>query len=90
MLVSGPRTVAIGDFNDDNIFDLVVANSGTNNILFLYGYGNGRFGNAVLYPLGYDYRPSSIAVKDLNQDNWLDIVIACFGTDHVETLIKMC
>ena len=87
---SGPNTVAIGDFNDDNISDLVVANLGTNNILFLYGYGNGTFGGATLYSLGYDYRPYSIAVKDLNQDNWLDLVIACFNTNHVEILLKMC
>ena len=87
---SRPYTVAIGDFNNDNISDIAVANSGTNNIFLLYGYGNGTFGNETSYSLGYGYLPYSIAVKDLNQDNWMDIVIACYGTDHVETLIKMC
>jgi hypothetical protein len=87
---SRPYTVAIGDFNNDNILDIAVANSGTSNILLLYGYGNGTFGNETSYSLGYAYQPYSIAVKDLNQDNWMDIVIACYDTDHVETLIKMC
>jgi hypothetical protein len=87
---SRPYTIAIADFNNDNISDIAVANSGTNNIFLLYGYGNGTFGNEMSYSLGYGYLPYSIAVKDLNQDNWMDIAIACYGTDHVETLIQMC
>ncbi|CAF2734521.1 unnamed protein product [Rotaria sp. Silwood2] len=87
---SHPYTATIGDFNNDNILDIAVANSGTNNIFLLYGYGNGTFGNITSYPLGYGKRPYSIVAKDLNQDSWLDIVIACYTTDHVETLIKSC
>jgi hypothetical protein len=87
---SRPYTVVISDFNNDNISDIAVANSGTSNIFLLYGYGNGTFGNETSYPLGYGYNPYSIAVAHLNQENWMDIVIACYSTDHVETLIKMC
>jgi hypothetical protein len=88
--LSRPYTVAVGHFNNDNVSDIVIANSGTNNIFLLYGYGNGTFGNAISYPLGYDYRPYSIAIQNFNQENWMEIVIACYGTDHIETLIKMC
>ena len=42
---SRPYGVAIGDLNNDNILDIVIANSGTNIILTFYGYGNGTFGN---------------------------------------------
>jgi hypothetical protein len=87
---SSPYSVAISDFNNDNISDIAVANPGISNILLLYGHGNGTFGNETSYSLGYDYLPYSIAVIDLNQDNWMDIVIACYGTNHVETLMKMC
>ncbi len=87
---SNSYTVAISDFNNDNISDIAVANSGTNNIFLLYGYGNATFGNEASYTLGYGCHPYSIAMKDLNQDNWMDIAIACFGTDHVETLIQTC
>ena len=87
---SRPYTVVISDFNNDHILDVVVANSGTNSLLFLYGTGNGTFGNEELYPLGYGYRPYSIAVQDLNEDDWMDIVIAFYGTDNVEILLKMC
>ena len=87
---SHPSTISINYFNDDNILDIVVANSGTSNLLFFYGQGNGTFGDKSSYPLGYGYIPYGIAVKDLNEDNRMDIVVACYGTDHFETLIKMC
>ena len=87
---SHPCALAIGDVNNDNRSDIVIANSDTSNILILYNYDNGTFMNSVSYYLGYGYHPYSVVVKDLNQDNWLDIAIACKGTDHVEILIKMC
>ncbi|CAF4606681.1 unnamed protein product [Rotaria socialis] len=87
---SQPYAVVTNDFNNDGISDIAVANAGTNNIVLFYGYGDGYFGNKIFYALGFRYQPYSIAVADLNQDGWLDIVIACHGTDHVEMLIKMC
>jgi hypothetical protein len=87
---SQPYGVALGDLNNDNTSDIVIANSGTSIILIFYGYGNGTFGNEASYQLGYEYHPYSVAITDLNQDNWLDIVIACYDTDHIETLVKMC
>ena len=87
---SRPYTVSIGDFDNDRRLDIVIANSGTNTILLLYGHGNGTFGNKMSYTLGYEYHPYSVAVTDSNKDNWMEIVIACYGTDNIETLIKMC
>jgi hypothetical protein len=29
-------------------------------------------------------------VTDLGEDGWIDIIIACYNTDHIETLVKMC
>ncbi|CAF3678182.1 unnamed protein product [Adineta steineri] len=87
---SRPSTISINDFNNDSILDIIIANSGTNNLLFLYGEGNGTFTNETFYPLGYQYTPYGIFVKDLNHDNSLDIVIACYNTDHFEILIKTC
>jgi hypothetical protein len=78
-------TVVTSDFNNDNKSDLAIANSGTNNVLLLYG-----FGNETSYPLRYDYRPHSIAVTDVSQNRWMDIIIACYGTDNVDILMKIC
>ena len=87
---SQPSGVAVGQLNKDNTSDIVISNYGTNTILVLYGYGNGTFGNDALYKLGYDYRPYSVAIIDLNNDNWMDIAVACYNTDHIETLVMMC
>jgi hypothetical protein len=87
---SRPCTVTITDFNNDSISDIAVANSGTNNVFLLYGYANRTLGNETSYSLGYEHRPYSVAVIGLNQDGWMDIVIACYGTDSIETLIRMC
>ena len=87
---SRPYILVISDFNNDHIWDIAVANSGTSNIFLLYGYGNGTFGNETSYSLGYGYHPYSIAATDLNSDGWMDIVVACYDTDHIETFIQMC
>jgi hypothetical protein len=87
---SRPYTLTISDFDHDNKLDIAVANSGTNNILLLYGLGEGFFGLEISYPLGYAYRPFSVAAEDLNGDGWTDLVIACHGTDNIEVPMKMC
>ena len=87
---SRPYTVIISDFDNDNVSDIAVANSGTSNIYLLYGHEDGTFGNETTYPLGYGYHPYSIAATDLSGEGWMDIVIACFDTDHIETLVRMC
>ena len=87
---SRPYTFVISDFNNDKMWDIAVANSGTSNIFLTYGYGNGTFGNEISYSLGYGYHPYSLAVTDLDGDGWMDIVVACFDTDHIEIFIQMC
>lgn len=85
-----PSAVITGDFNNDRIPDIAIANYGTSKILVLYGHGDGTFGNEFSHSLGYDYHPSSIAVNDLDGNGWMDIAIACYGTDHIEFLMKTC
>src|SRR5215471_19365357 len=55
-----PHSVAVGDFNGDNLQDLAVANDGSGTISILLGKGHGTFEAAVDFPAGTN--PSSIVV----------------------------
>ncbi|CAF3940451.1 unnamed protein product [Rotaria sp. Silwood2] len=80
---SKPMSVAVGDFNNDIQLDIIVANSGTDNIGIFLGYGNGTFSNQTTYPTGRSSEPMSVAVGYFNDDNLLDIVVANAGTDNI-------
>jgi hypothetical protein len=78
-----PTSVTVGEFNSDNQLDIAVANSGTNNIGILLGYGNGSFANQMAYSTGSGSFPSCIMVGDFNNDHYLDIIVANSDTDNV-------
>ena len=65
--VLAPGAVKLADMNGDGIPDLIVANSGGNNVLVYPGLGNGQFGPPVGgtagFPVGTD--PTGLAVADL-------------------------
>ncbi|CAF3868932.1 unnamed protein product [Rotaria sp. Silwood1] len=78
-----PYSVAVGDFNNDAILDIVVANSGTDTIGVFLGLGDGNFAMQIQYPTGLGSMPNSVALGDFNNDNRLDIVVANDGTDTI-------
>ena len=82
---TNPTSIAAGDFNGDNILDIAVTNSVSNNISILLGTGQGVFGNATNYAAGGD-SPTSIAVADLNADSKLDIAVANNQSNNVSIL----
>ncbi|CAF3167606.1 unnamed protein product [Rotaria sp. Silwood2] len=84
---SSPHSVAIGDFNNDNWSDIVVANYNTNNVGIFLGYADGSFGNQTIFFTGSNSHPTSVAVDDFNNDNQLDIAVANFGANNVGILI---
>ncbi|CAM2707838.1 unnamed protein product [Rotaria socialis] len=49
-----PYFVAVGDFNNDAIVDIVVVNQNSNDLGIFLGYGNGIFATVILVPLGYE------------------------------------
>jgi hypothetical protein len=69
-----PYSVAVGDFNNDNRSDIVVANSDTDNLGILLALGNGIFGPQMMYSIGTDSYPQYVITGDINKDNHLDIV----------------
>ena len=72
---SQPCWVAVGDFNNDNQLDVVVANSGTNSIGVFLSNGSGTFSNQMMYFTGVRSQPYSVVVVDFNNDTRLDIAV---------------
>ncbi|CAF3297399.1 unnamed protein product [Rotaria sp. Silwood2] len=80
---SRPLAIALGDINNDSLLDIVVANSGTDNIGIFFGNYNGSFAALITYSTEKGSRPVSVAIGDLNSDQVLDIVVANFGSNNV-------
>jgi hypothetical protein len=80
---SQPRSVIVADLNNDHQLDIVAVNSGTNNIQIFLSKGDETFENLTTYSTGPQSNPHSIAVSDFNNDNYLDIVVANYGTNNI-------
>ncbi|MDQ4121863.1 MAG: FG-GAP-like repeat-containing protein, partial [Acidobacteriota bacterium] len=82
-----PLFTAVGDFNGDGKQDIVVANSGANNVsVLLRNATNNGFETAVNYATGST--PRGVAVGDFNGDGKLDIATASFTTNNVSVLLR--
>ena len=82
-----PYTVAIADFDNDNIVDIVVASSFADHLSLLLGYGNGSF--TLINALSYEQMLSiySVAAGDFNGDQNIDVVLADFGSSRILILL---
>jgi hypothetical protein len=75
-----PRGLEVADFNNDNHLDVLIIDiSGITEIVYWLGDGSGGFGSKIL--VDNDLTISSghaddIAVLDVNNDGFLDIVVA--------------
>ena len=74
--LSYPTSIAVGDFNNDNRLDLVIANSQKNNVGIMLGNGNGDFGAQTTFSTGVFSYPYSIVVGDFNSDDQLDLAVS--------------
>ncbi len=85
--VLAPGAVLLKDLNGDGIPDLIVANSGGNNVLVYPGLGNGQFGPPVGgtkgFPVGTD--PTGLTVANLNGQP--DLLVADTGSNDVSVLL---
>ncbi len=83
---SQPAAIVVGDFNQDGIPDLAVANYGSNNVSVLIGNGDGTFKAAVNYPVGAG--PYALARADFNADKYPDLVVVNETGTTVSILIN--
>jgi Ca2+-binding RTX toxin-like protein len=81
---SDPRGVEIVDINDDGNADLVVANSGSNNVSVLLGNGSGGFALSTDFTAGSGSRDAVVA--DFDGNGLLDIVTANETGDNISVL----
>ncbi|CAF3389526.1 unnamed protein product [Rotaria socialis] len=85
---SSPSSIAVGDFNNDIILDIAVANVLGNNVGVLVGYGNGTFGTQKTYSTGSNSFPLSVTVADFNNGSILDITVANLMGQNVGILLR--
>ncbi|CAF4726353.1 unnamed protein product [Rotaria sp. Silwood2] len=88
--LSSPRSVAVGDFDNDNILDIVIVNYGTNELIVLRGHGNDTFAIVTFFSMNYGSHPFSVVVGDFNNDTKLDLAVANGGTDSLSILLQTC
>ncbi len=73
-----PEISVLGDFNNDGILDIAVADNATNAISILLGNGDGTF-QAPTTLLPSSFGALSIAVGDFNRDGNLDLAVVIPG-----------
>ena len=83
-----PNSATIGDFNKDNILDIIVANGGTANVVILFGCGNETFLLGPPYVSPWESVPSYLAIGDFNNDSRLDFVIAGYKHPFVDVFLS--
>ena len=84
-----PQALKIGDFNNDGIQDLAVANGNDNTVTILLGNGDGTFHAASGSPVsaGIGSFPFFLAVADFNNDGNADLAVVN-GRDNSVTLLE--
>src|SRR5262245_29001285 len=80
-----PRSVTVADFNGDQLSDLAVANSASNNVSVFLGNGDGSLRPVGTIAVGTT--PSFLASGDFNGDRRTDVAVANTGSNNVSVLL---
>src|SRR5690606_1095165 len=80
-------SVAVDDFNHDNRSDIIVANSGTDNLNILFSLQNNTYDMKTTYSIGASSHPQSVIICDINQDDQLDIVSVNSNINSISVIV---
>jgi hypothetical protein len=78
-----PRSIALGDFNNDGIQDVAVPNYASSNVSIRLGDGSGGFTSPALPEVSVGAFPRSVAIGDFNNDGKQDIATTGFALGSV-------
>ena len=84
---SNPYALSVNDLDEDYRLDIITANSNTQSLGILYGYGDGKFETLVIYSTGDSSSPKWITVNDFNKDKHLDIAFIDDVTETVNIIL---
>jgi hypothetical protein len=83
-----PRAPVLADLNGDGIPDLIVANTGGNNVLVYPGLPGGGFGPALNDGNGFPVGTNPVAVIVANLNGRPDLIVADQGSNDVSILLN--
>jgi len=75
-----PNGVDSADFNEDGNIDIVVADSGSDNLTLFLGNGDGTLQTGVTISLPSSFNPYWVTAVDLNDDEHTDLVAVRSGS----------
>lgn len=82
-----PMALVVGDFNNDGVDDLAVANYTSDTVDIFLSKGDGTFQNKISFSTGGSTGPQSLAVGDFNGDENMDLAVGLGSTDRVNVYI---
>ncbi|CAF0777269.1 unnamed protein product [Adineta steineri] len=85
-----PRSIVVGDFNNDGHQDFAVALGVANAVGVMFGNGKGNFTRPIEFLTGSFRKPAFIAIGDFNSDSRLDIVVTSETNLTMGILFSSC